>query len=90
MPRPKPPEPLIPWSVRLTEKNIAALRRLGGATWLRGVIEKHDGGKAAIALRKERDRRIRVERSAGGTMKQLAKKFGLSMRTVVRALGGKR
>ena len=89
MPRPKPLEPLIPWSVRLTEKNIAALRRLGGSTWLRAMISKNDRGKTAIVLRKERDRRIRVDRSAGRTTGQLAVKYGVSTRTVVRALGRK-
>jgi hypothetical protein len=90
MPRPKPPEPLIPWSVRLTEKNIAALRRLGGSTWLRDMISRHDKGKAAIALRKERDRRMRIDRVAGMTTEQLVKKYGVSLRTAQRALGGKK
>ena len=90
MPRPKPPEPLIPWSVRLTEKNIAALRRLGGSTWLRAMIGRHDKGKAAIKLRQERDRRMRIDRAAGTTTEQLMKKYGVSLRTVVRAIGGKK
>ena len=90
MPRPKPPEPLRPWSVRLTYKNIVALRRLGGSQWMRDIISKHDRGKAAIGLRKERDRRIRVDRSAGRTTGQLAVKYGVSTRTVVRALEGKK
>ena len=90
MPRPKPPEPLIPWSVRLTEKNIAALRRLGGSAWLRDMIGRHDKGKTAIKRRQERDRRMWIDRAAGWTPQQLTLRYGVSLRTVQRTLGGKR
>ena len=40
MPRPKPHEPLISTSVRLSEKHILIFKQLGGTEWLRGVLDK--------------------------------------------------
>jgi hypothetical protein len=40
MPRPKPSEPLKPREVRLSDRQWLILKQLGGATWLRALLEK--------------------------------------------------
>ena len=40
MPRPKPPAPLVGRQIRLTDKQWMILQQLGGAEWLRTLLEK--------------------------------------------------
>jgi hypothetical protein len=40
MPRPKPPAPLIGRQIRLSDKQWLILNQLGGAEWLRTLLEK--------------------------------------------------
>jgi hypothetical protein len=40
MPRPKPPAPLKPRFVRLSDKQFVIFNQLGGAEWLRELLEK--------------------------------------------------
>ena len=40
MPRPKPPAPLIGRQIRLSDKQFLILNQLGGAEWLRALLEK--------------------------------------------------
>lgn len=40
MPRPKPPAPLKARFVRLSDKQWIIFQQLGGAEWLRGLLEK--------------------------------------------------
>ena len=40
MPRPKPPSPLIGRQIRMTDKQFLILDQLGGAKWLRELLEK--------------------------------------------------
>jgi hypothetical protein len=40
MPRPKPPSPLIGRQIRLSDKQFLILDQLGGAKWLRELLEK--------------------------------------------------
>lgn len=40
MPRPKPPEPLIGRQVRMSDRHWLILQQLGGAEWLRTVLDK--------------------------------------------------
>jgi len=40
MPRPKPPAPLVGRQIRLTDKQWMILQQLGGAEWLRALLEK--------------------------------------------------
>ena len=40
MPRPKPPAPLQARFVRLSDKQWMIFQQLGGAEWLRGLLEK--------------------------------------------------
>ena len=40
MPRPKPPSPLIGRQIRLTDKQFLILDQLGGAKWLRELLEQ--------------------------------------------------
>jgi hypothetical protein len=40
MPRPKPPEPLLGRQVRMSDRHWLILNQLGGAAWLRTLLEK--------------------------------------------------
>ena len=40
MPRQKPLEPLKPKEIRLSERQAMILKQLGGAAWLREMLEK--------------------------------------------------
>lgn len=40
MPRPKPPEPLEPKYIRMSERQWIMFNQLGGADWLRDLVEK--------------------------------------------------
>ena len=42
MPRPKPPEPLIGRQVRMSDRQWIILNQLGGAEWLRKLLDKKD------------------------------------------------
>lgn len=40
MPRPKPPEELLPVTYRLTRKQIRKVQSMGGVAWLRDLISR--------------------------------------------------
>ena len=40
MPRPKPPSPLTPRFIRLSDKQFMVFQQLGGAEWFRELLEK--------------------------------------------------
>jgi len=40
VPRPKPPEPLKPRFMRMSDRQWMIFTQLGGADWLRGLLEK--------------------------------------------------
>ena len=40
MPRPKPPEPLLGRQVRMSDRQWIILNQLGGAEWLRAILDK--------------------------------------------------
>jgi hypothetical protein len=40
MPRPKPPAPLVGRQVRMSDKQWIIFNQLGGAEWLRTLLEK--------------------------------------------------
>jgi hypothetical protein len=40
MPRPKPPEPLLGRQVRMSDRHWIILNQLGGAEWLRTILDK--------------------------------------------------
>jgi hypothetical protein len=42
MPRPKPPEKLIGRQVRMSDRHWLILNQLGGAQWLRELLDKKD------------------------------------------------
>lgn len=42
MPRPKPPEPLKPRFIRMSDRHWIILQKLGGAEWMREMLEKKD------------------------------------------------
>ena len=41
MPRPKPPEPIKPRYTRMSDRHWMILKQLGGAEWLRKMLDKH-------------------------------------------------
>ena len=41
MPRPKPSDPILNTSIRLTAMHKAMLKQLGGSVWIRKMLEKH-------------------------------------------------
>jgi len=42
MPRPKPPEPLIGRQIRMSDRQFMIFNHLGGAEWLRKLLDKKD------------------------------------------------
>jgi len=42
MPRPKPPEPLRGRQIRMSDRHWVIFQHLGGAEWLRVLLEKKD------------------------------------------------
>jgi len=42
MPRPKPLEPLIGRQIRMSDRQFYILNHLGGAEWLRDLLDKKD------------------------------------------------
>lgn len=86
MPRPKPPEVLIPRSVRMSHSQWAAFDALGGSAWLRSRIGKLN--MTGIAKR-ERNRRIQAALRMGEPVKDIAKRFKVERTTVWRVAGAR-
>ncbi len=81
MPRPKPPEPLRPHPVRLSDTQWAAFQELGGSEWLRSRIDKL---RVAGIAKRQRNNRIRRAHAMGETPSQIAAKFNIDRTTVWR------
>jgi hypothetical protein len=81
MPRPKPQEKLIVKSVRLTEAQWVAFNQLGGSDWLRSRITKLN--ITGIAKR-QRNTAIKRAVSAGESLEEIAKRFGVHKTTAWR------
>lgn len=76
MPRPKPSEPLIVRSIKLTAKQWARLDALGGPAGLRAYLsEPH-------AVKVKRNAIIRAELLAGVPVKVLAAKYHISAQSI--------
>jgi len=84
MPRPKPPQELKVRSVRLTDTQWAKFDRMGGAAWMRRTLDRHY--QLTRADRAERDRRVRIDRTAGLTMQAIADRHHITRKTVSRIL----
>ena len=76
MPRPRPPQPLIARSIKLTAKQWARLDALGGAKGLRDYLAKHQKSKD------QRNAAIKAELDAGVPAKVLAAKYRLCFKTI--------
>lgn len=79
MPRPRPPETIKPFMVRLTMRQWAKVQELGGAPFLRKLIADHKparGGSAAH-VRWVRDRNEAIAKHPG-TCVEVGKLFNLS------------
>lgn len=79
MPRPKPPQPLKPYGLRLSYTDIEALRLLGGSTWLRNQIRKHGD---MYVIKRDRAKSVRADYENGVRIVDIASKHGLSERRV--------
>ena len=79
MPRPKPPEPLKPRQIRLSDSDWQKLREAGGPAamrlWLNRTTE-------SAARRKSRDEAIRLGLGCGLSVAVLASKYELSKKTI--------
>lgn len=85
MPRPKPPAPLRPRNIRLSDAHWLLFQTLGGADWLRKRLNKlRMHGQVVVSLR---NRMLRADRKAGATHAQLATKYHVHRTTVWRILG---
>jgi len=85
MPRPKPAQELKPRHIRLSDRQWARLQELGGSEWLRQTLS-YRALRAVTAEKAERNRRMRIDRAAGVSFAELAKRYGISERTVFRVL----
>lgn len=72
MPRPKPPAPIIPRTVRLSDKDWEVFNRLGGAAWLRGAL------RTAEATAHNVQRRL----GEGVAHRAIAKELRISTKTI--------
>lgn len=72
MPRPKPPVPLVPRSVRMTEAYWDLFDRLGGAAWLRGQMRTYE----------VRQQNIRRLLEAKTPHREIARELGVSTKTI--------
>lgn len=86
MPRPKPQEPLITRSVRLSDTQWAAFEALGGSNWLRSRIDK---ARMTGVAKRQRNNRIRQSHAAGCSLTEIAQAEGLDRTTVWRIVNGK-
>lgn len=81
MPRPKPPAPLKPRHIRLSDEQWLAFQHLGGSDWLRSRIDKL---RMAGIAKRQRNNRIRRAYAMGESCNQIAERFGLDRTTVWR------
>lgn len=80
MPRPKPPEQLLPVAYRLTRTQIRKVQEMGGVAWLRELISSYQPRRVRstlLAYRQlsERDRAIAESTEPSAV---LAKRYNLS------------
>lgn len=85
MPRPKPPEELIPVTYRLTRKQIRKVKQMGGVAWLRDLIGKTQAskfGRDPIEFIRSMSARNADIVSSTLSTKELAEKHTLSVKRV--------
>jgi hypothetical protein len=85
MPRPKPPEEIKPRCVKLSDKQWLKFKTIGGSEWLRTTLDGRVT-RPVTAEKTERNRRVRIDRTAGMLIKDIAAKHAVSWRTVLRIL----
>jgi hypothetical protein len=93
MPRPKPPEPLIPYGVRLTAAQILAIKELGGSVWLRTTLTRITRQRALrtnARVLEDRNKRMRAAYKAGMSQGKIAEVFHLGRQMVGRILKEKK
>lgn len=83
MPRPKPPEPLKPRAVRMSDTEWETFKNVGGSDWLRSRLKKLN--LTGIAKR-QRNQRIRKAALMGKSDAQIGKEFNIDRSTVWRIL----
>ena len=85
MPRPRPPEELFTYALRLTRSQIRKVKTLGGSAWVRELISKaqatHHGRDSIEHVRAIAARNRDIGESDTPT-KELAAKYLLSVKRV--------
>ena len=67
MPRPKPPEPLKGRQIRVSDRQWVILQHLGGAEWLRNLLDKKDPFPKKYYERLKDDNRNRESKTSTTT-----------------------
>lgn len=83
MPRPKPPEPLKPRAIRMSDTEWEMFKHMGGADWLRSRLYKLN---LTGIVKRQRNDRIRAAAAAGKTDAAIAREFNVDRSTVWRVL----
>lgn len=85
MPRPKPPEELIIFNIRLTRTQIRKVKEMGGPAWLRELISKSQKTKHGLSsidrIRNTKARNWAIGRSEK-TSTELAALYKLSRQQI--------
>ena len=83
MPRPKPPEPLKPRAVRMSDTEWEMFKHIGGADWLRSRLDKL---RITGIVKRQRNSRIRKAALMGKSDAQIGKELNINRSTVWRIL----
>lgn len=83
MSRPKPPEPLKPRAVRMSDTEWDLLKHIGGADWLRSRLAKL---RNTGVVKRQRNRRIRAAARSRKSHAQIGKETNINRSTVWRIL----
>lgn len=85
MPRPKPEEPLFPFSVRFTRNQLRKIQQMGGGAWLRDMVSKTQASKhgrdPVLHVKTLKERNLHIASSDLQTQ-VLASKYNLSVQRV--------
>jgi hypothetical protein len=83
MPRPKPPAPLKPRAIRMSDTEWEMFKHIGGADWLRSRLAKL--GITGI-VKRQRDSRVRAASRLGKSHAQIGTELNINRSTVWRIL----
>jgi hypothetical protein len=84
MPRPRPPAPLSPRSIRMSDSMWGMFQMAGGPDWLRLKLLQ---AKVGAKYRRTRNNTITAAHQRGASVPELMDKYGLSRATIWRIIG---